>query len=656
MFVYKMAYTKNIFFLTITSVLCLTFATALAQQAISTPILTSAANFRDIAGIPTSSGGTGFANTTSNFGVMRTGIYYRSSVLSLSNADWNTLSSLHIVRDIDLRTPQEISTTPDIVPAGAMYTTINVFGTPSPPSLIPANPTIASLLRAGQNGYRTFATDPVERAGFRTVLLTLAHDSGPDLFHCSDGKDRTGWTAVLLESIAGVSPTTIMSDYLASDTYLASLLNAAAARLAAATGLRAADLIPILGVNSTYLQAALDQVIASYGSMQAYLMQGLGLSQADIYVLRAKMVYYTRLPGQGVFAGNAASGTAMLNALQNSPLSGTYTNYNYYLQAAVDAGTLGGVEGQVGGQVHADAAAYLLRQPQWIDAALAPYVDSRDLQEGQPRIWLAGLGGVFASQGRTGIANSTERSAGSLVGATYRLSDQASATFGLGYHGGTVESTGATATINTLLATIGGRYGFSSLETGPYAVVRADAGWVDYQSERPLGYGLGSAQGNTNGAVLSGMAGLGEVIRLAPLTVTLQAGGRVADETLGSFKESGSELALNVHGLNNTVSSVLADLDVSLDRHSIGTWSITPAVTLGYERILGNSRIESTGTLYGYAVSQSAAYESHDLIKAGLSITAQHDAFFINTRGNVIAGDGTKSTGLGGQLSVGYRF
>jgi len=351
--------------------------------------------------------------------------------------------------------------------------------------------------------------------------------------------------------------------------------------------------------------------------MQAYLMQGLGLSQADIYVLRAKMVYYTRLPGQGVFAGNAASGTAMLNALQNSPLSGTYTNYNYYLQAAVDAGTLGGVEGQVGGQVHADAAAYLLRQPQWIDAALAPYVDSRDLQEGQPRIWLAGLGGVFASQGRTGIANSTERSAGSLVGATYRLSDQASATFGLGYHGGTVESAGATATINTLLATVGGRYGFSSLETGPYAVVRADAGWVDYQSERPLGYGLGSAQGNTNGAVLSGMAGLGEVIRLAPLTVTLQAGGRVADETLGSFKESGSELALNVHGLNNTVSSVLADLDVSLDRHSIGTWSITPAVTLGYERILGNSRIESTGTLYGYAGSQSAAYESHDLIKAG---------------------------------------
>jgi len=56
-------------------------------------------------------------------------------------------------------------------------------------------------------------------------------------------------------------------------------------------------------------------------------------------------------------------------------------------------------------------------------------------------------------------------------------------------------------------------------------VVRADAGWVNYQSERPLGYGLGAAQGSTNGAVFSGQAGPGDVIRLAPFTFRLQAGG-----------------------------------------------------------------------------------------------------------------------------------
>jgi hypothetical protein len=54
---------------------CLSYAAAGAQQAISTPILASDENFRDLAGVSASNGGTGFANTTSNNGVMRTGVF-----------------------------------------------------------------------------------------------------------------------------------------------------------------------------------------------------------------------------------------------------------------------------------------------------------------------------------------------------------------------------------------------------------------------------------------------------------------------------------------------------------------------------------------------------------------------------------------------------
>lgn len=396
--------------------------------------------------------------------------------------------------------------------------------------------------------------------------------------------------------------------------------------------------------------------MTSYGSMYGYLMQGLGLSLEDIYVLRAKMVNYQTLPGQGGFAGNAASGAALLNALQNSSLSGHYTNYNYYLQSSVDAGTLGGVQTQIGGQVHADAASYLLRQPQRLDEAITPYTDSRGLGEGQANVWLTGFGGKFWSEGRSGVAGSTEGSAGSVVGITYRPSEKASASLGVGYNWGQVESADATVNTNTFLATLGGRYGFSTLEAGPYVVARADAGWVGYQSRRSLGGNLGTATGNTNGLVYSGLAGLGEALRLAPLTVTLQAGARVNGVSLDGFSESGSEVGLNVHGINKTSSSLLADLDVSLDRQQLGAWSIVPAVTLGYERILGNPQVESTGTLYGYAVSQSSAYDSHDLMKAGLGLTVQRDAFFIKTRGNVVVGDGARSTGLSGQLSLGYTF
>ena len=648
---------KNSLFGALAVLLCLSFTPAAAQQAITTPILTSAENFRDIAGISASYGGTGFANPTSNFGVMRTGVFYRSNVLSLSNADWTTLSSLRIGRDIDLRTPDEISAAPDTVPAGAIYTNINVIGTSNLPAPALTSATMESLLSYGQNGYRTFVTNPVERSGFRTVLLTLAHDAGPDLFHCSMGKDRTGWTAALLESIAGVSSATLLNDYMASNAYLAKTLNAQeAALVAAAPQLRGTDLTPLLGVDSSYLQAALDQVAASYGSMYGYLMQGLGLSLEDIYVLRGKMVNYTLLPGQTAFGGNDASGAAFLNALQNSSLSGQYTAYNYYLQSSVDEGTLGGVQRQIGGQVHADAAAYLLRQPQWIDAAIAPYADGRDLQEGQSRIWLTGLGGGFWSQGRSGISPSAERSAGSIIGATKRLSEQASAHFGLGATSGTVESAGATATVNTVMGAIGGRYGFSTLETGLYATARVDGGWVDYQSSRPLGGNLGTANGRANGAVFSGLAGFGDAIRFEPITITPQLGMRVTNQTLGGFTESGSDVALDVHGQTNTSTSLLADLNLSLNQRQLGTWTVAPAVALGYERALANPQVTSTATRYGAAVSQKSAYDSPDLIKAGLGVTARRDAFIVEARANAVAGNGSGSTGLSGQLSVGYRF
>ena len=637
---------------------CLSLTTASAQEAITTPIVTSAPNFRDIAGIAAIYGGTGFANTTSNDGVMRTGIFYRSDALyNLSSADWTTISTLNIYRDIDLRTPSEIQATPDVMPRGAIFTNININGNqPQPPQPAWTGPP-SLMVSYMDNLYQAFVTSSVDRAGFATVLLTLANDPGPDLYHCSQGKDRTGWTFAVLESIAGVSPATIMKDYLATNSYINALISSETAQILKAQP--TANLQTIadgLGVQPAYLQTALDQVTASYGSMNAYLTKGLGLSQADIYVLRAKMVDYLTLPGQSWFVGNAAAGGAFLNALQNSPLSGHYTAYNYYLQSAIDAGTLGGVQTQVGGQVHADAVSYLLRRPQWIDEAISPYTNSSDLCEGQTRFWMAGLGGSFWSEGRVGVAGSTEYSAGSLFGATHRFNDQAGADFGIGYDWGSVGSAGAMATLNTLLATIGGRYGFSTLEAGPYAVARADAGWVDYQSTRALGGGMRSAVGNTDGTVYSGMAGLGDVIRLAPFTITAQTGVRVTDATLDGFNESGSELALGVNAIDKTYYSVSVDLDFSLDRQQLGAWAITPDFTLGYERILNDPVAESTGTLYGFTVSQCSAFDSRDLVKAGLGVTAQHNAFIVKAGVNGVVGDGSGIAGIGGQLSISYSF
>lgn len=645
---------RRILFGATPAMLWLVVTQALAQQAITTPILLTDENFRDLAGIAARYGGSGLADTTAHNGVVRAGVFFRSEVLNVSDSDLATLSALRITRDIDLRTPSEIAQTPDRVPVGASYINVNIYGLSSPPS--PGTLTSAAQAVAEFEGqYRAFVTDPVQRAGFATALIELAHSENPALYHCSAGKDRTGWTSVLLQTIAGVDPATTMSGYLATNLYEAGQIAAELAAVRAMHGdAAAAILAPTLGVQPSFLQAALDQVIASYGSMDAYLTQGLGLNRADIYVLRAKLVDFQMLPGQSGLTGNAAAGAALLNGLQNSPLSGAYTAFNYYLQSSIDAGTLGGVPSQVGGQVRADAATYLLRQPVWLDAALAPYADGRDLAVGETRIWLTGLGGYFNTNAHGGAASSSAQSGGPVIGATYRVGTQASVFAGLGYAWGVVGSADANATVDTLLGTIGGRYAFGSLEEGPFVAMRADIGGVDYTSKRQLGGGLGTARGSAPGAIYGGQALAGDVIRLAAVTVTPRAGVRVAHVSMSGFQESGSELALDDKRLSHTSSSVLAGVEVGIDPWLVGGWTVTPTVTLGTEVALGNPLVASAGSLYGFAVNQYAAYDSRYLLEGGLGVTLQQGAFGV--KAGVTALHGEHSTGVNGQLSVAYRF
>ena len=218
------------------------------------PILASDENFRDIAGIAAQFGGTGFADTTANNGVMRTGVFYRSEVLSLSNADLATLSSLGITLDIDLRTPGEIASAHPIgCRTGAAYININIYGTgPPAPVVIPPTPQAAAITQF-QGLYSAFVTNPVERAAFGTVLLALAHGDPAELYHCSAGKDRTGWTSALLQSIAGVPLPTIMKDYLATNQYEATQINAQLAALSATYGPAAAAILaPTLGTSAEF--------------------------------------------------------------------------------------------------------------------------------------------------------------------------------------------------------------------------------------------------------------------------------------------------------------------------------------------------------------------------------------------------------------------
>jgi uncharacterized protein with beta-barrel porin domain len=498
---------------------------------------------------------------------------------------------------------------------------------------------------------RAFVSDAGMRGQFGVLFNELASVDAAQLFHCTAGKDRTGWTAAVLQSIAGVDNATIMANYLATNDYTAARV---AATLKALPPSMAAIYEPLLGVQASYLQAGLDEVTAQYGSMDNYLKQGLGLSQETIYVLRGKLVEYNSLPGQAGLIGNAAAGAELLRELQNTSLSGTYSAYNYYLQSAIDAGTLGGVESQVGGQVHADAASYLLRQNAMIEQAAAPFASGTDLKIGQYRLWTTALAGYLGTDGSSHAESSNEHSQGLMVGVTQRFSEQLSARGGFGYSKGTVGGAGGEADTDFTFLNVGARYGFTSLEQGLFLDANASVGYVDYDSKRDLGGGLGTAKGDTYGNLTGATVALGYRAPVNGMTFEPSLGFRVSHLDLNGFKEKGSELSLDVDDNTATRRSAVANLNVAFAPVAMGAWQLVPGVQVGYERTLGDNQVESQSHLLGLDIEQRAAFDNRDQFSGGVNVMASLGALSLGAE--IGANGGGDSHGFNGGLKASYAF
>ncbi|WP_261309846.1 tyrosine-protein phosphatase [Burkholderia stabilis] len=249
---------------------------------VTTPRLGSASNFRDTAGPD----GTGYVTTSG--ATMKKGMIYRSSALALSAADVATVGTLGIRQVRDLRTPAEINAQPDVPLAGATWQNLNVLGAAS---IGPIPTTGATATAFMLSMYRAFVTSDTAHASYHALFTGFA-DAGENLvLHCTAGKDRTGWATAILHTILGLSQQTIFADYLLTNVYSASGIAASVAQAQKAGGQNAADMMTALqGAHADYLQAAFDQVAASYGSMTSYIVNGLQLDQATLNAIRQHML------------------------------------------------------------------------------------------------------------------------------------------------------------------------------------------------------------------------------------------------------------------------------------------------------------------------------------------------------------------------------
>jgi protein-tyrosine phosphatase len=221
-------------------------------------------NFRDMGGIATATG------------VTRRGIVYRSDRLSnLTPSDQRSLSDLGIATVIDMRLAEERNK--------ALNTLLNDSGlTQIIHEFLPRHtgrmiaginsgrldPTTAYEAMLEQ--YRALAID--HTADYLAIIKDiLAHSGSPLVFHCTSGKDRTGMVAAILLLMLDVSDAEIINDYAMTEGRIEKVD-------LFADGVDPKVVDVLMAADPSYIKTAIAQMIASYGSTESYVHDGIGIT------------------------------------------------------------------------------------------------------------------------------------------------------------------------------------------------------------------------------------------------------------------------------------------------------------------------------------------------------------------------------------------
>ncbi|MFJ5293430.1 tyrosine-protein phosphatase [Streptomyces sp. NPDC088348] len=256
--------------------------------------LKGAVNVRDLGGYRTSDGKQ-----------LRYGVVFRGDALGkLTPADLTVASKLGLRSVVDFRLPVEVRTDGvDRLPKGASAVPLPIDDTGlyerTTAAIGSRDPAEQQKALGGGKGaetmrriYRTFVTEAGARRQFARVLDILADGKGlPLLFHCTSGKDRTGWMSYVLLRALGVPAATAEADYLLSDDIRRS------ADLKTRDGLKKSGImrdpqliVPLQQVRKDYLGAALTEADRRYGGFDAYLSKGLGLDAGTLRRLRTSLL------------------------------------------------------------------------------------------------------------------------------------------------------------------------------------------------------------------------------------------------------------------------------------------------------------------------------------------------------------------------------
>jgi len=122
----------------------------------------------------------------------------------------------------------------------------------------------------------------------------MSHDpeSGCILWHCTEGKDRCGLLSMLLLSMLGVDRENIMEDYLLTNEFNVERAEAIYQKaLAQGMDENSADAIKqSFLAKEEYMAAAFKAIDDAYGGTEAYIREGLGITDPEVLDFREKIL------------------------------------------------------------------------------------------------------------------------------------------------------------------------------------------------------------------------------------------------------------------------------------------------------------------------------------------------------------------------------
>lgn len=232
--------------------------------------------------------------------VIKPDMLLRSGDLSHANRqDLLALQKMGIAEVVDLRTTWETTLFPDRLVPESTYIHDPVYretdlAKDAGSQIDLAKDAVKDSKQLMCMMYASSMSDPDAIQAWKEFFDVLKRAKGGTLFHCTQGKDRTGMAAMLIETALGVSEEDRLKDYLQTNLYMAKHANRDEKIVKEVADDFAVtlddDIDSYLYAHQDYYDAAQNEVIKMAGSWEGYLSKVLDLSAEDLQLLQDKFL------------------------------------------------------------------------------------------------------------------------------------------------------------------------------------------------------------------------------------------------------------------------------------------------------------------------------------------------------------------------------